>query len=324
MAENERPDIIYTKVDEAPELASASLLPIIRAFTRPAGIKIGTKDISLAGRILANFPQYLKDDQKQPDDLAELGKLVTQPEANVIKLPNISASISQINACVKELQDQGYAIPSYPEAPATTKKRPSRRPSTRSRAAAVNPVLREGNSDRRAPKAVKEYARKHPHSMGAWSSSSKTHVATMGENDFCSNEKSVTVAGGSAGNARIEFVANDGAVTVLKDAVALDDRRRHRRDDDERQGAARLPGSRDRRRQTPRRAVFRASEVNDDEGLRPDHLRPLRQRLSQGRLRQACAKRSRNSASIPTTVSATCCQGRDPSRCQKATRSKPT
>jgi len=223
MAENGRPDIIYTKVDEAPELASASLLPIIRAFAKEAGITVGTKDISLAGRILANLPQYLKDDQKQPDDLAELGKLVKQPEANVIKLPNISASVPQINGCVKELQEQGYAIPSYPEHPQNADEEAVKATYDAVKGSAVNPVLREGNSDRRAPKAVKEYAKKHPHSMGAWSKDSKTHVATMGKDDFYSNEKSLTVPAASAGKARIEFIASDGAVTVLKDDMVLQD-----------------------------------------------------------------------------------------------------
>ncbi|AXS41185.1 NADP-dependent isocitrate dehydrogenase [Breoghania sp. L-A4] len=220
MAENGRPDIIYTKVDEAPQLASASLLPIIRSFTKEAGISIGTKDISLAGRILANFPHYLTDAQAQSDDLAELGKLVTEPEANVIKLPNISASVSQINACVKELQDQGYALPLYPENPQNAQEEADKAIYDAIKGSAVNPVLREGNSDRRAPKAVKEYAKKHPHSMGAWSRDSKTHVTTMGKNDFRSNEKSVTVDG--AGAVRIEFVAKDGAASVLKESFALD------------------------------------------------------------------------------------------------------
>ena len=224
MAENGRPDIIYTKVDEAPELASASLLPIIRAFAKEAGIAIGTKDISLAGRILANFPQYLKDGQKQPDDLAELGRLVTRPEANVIKLPNISASVPQINACVKELREQGYAVPAYPENPANDEEKAIKATYDAIKGSAVNPVLREGNSDRRAPKAVKEYARKHPHSMGAWSKQSKTHVATMGKDDFRANEKSLTVPAASAGKARIEFVAGDGSVTVLKGDMVLQDR----------------------------------------------------------------------------------------------------
>jgi len=214
-------DIIYTKVDEAPELASASLLPIIRAFTREAGITIGTRDISLAGRILANFPQYLTDAQKQSDDLAELGKLVTQPDANVIKLPNISASQPQLNAAIKELQAQGYAIPTYPENPATDEEKAVKATYDAIKGSAVNPVLREGNSDRRAPKAVKEYARKNPHSMGAWLPTSGTHVSTMGHDDFASNEKSVTVGAASVGTAKIEFVGTDGAVKVLKDNLKL-------------------------------------------------------------------------------------------------------
>ncbi|WP_122520402.1 NADP-dependent isocitrate dehydrogenase [Pannonibacter phragmitetus] len=221
MADTGRPDIIYTKVDEAPELASASFLPIIKAFAKPAGISIGTRDISLAGRILAAFPQYLTDAQKQSDDLAELGRLVVEPDANVIKLPNISASQPQLNAAIKELQAQGYAIPSYPDNPATDEDKAVKAAYDAIKGSAVNPVLREGNSDRRAPNAVKEYAKKNPHSMGAWLPTSKTHVATMGKDDFAANEKSVTVAAASAGTARIEFVAKDGAVTVLKNNLKL-------------------------------------------------------------------------------------------------------
>ncbi|MBS8260151.1 NADP-dependent isocitrate dehydrogenase [Roseibium polysiphoniae] len=216
-------DIIYTKVDEAPELASASFLPIIRAFTKEAGISIGTKDISLAGRILANFSQYLTDSQKQSDDLAELGQLVKEPQANVIKLPNISASQPQLNAAIKELQAQGYKIPSYPESPASDEEKAIKASYDAIKGSAVNPVLREGNSDRRAPKAVKEYAKKNPHSMGEWLPTSKTHVSTMGQNDFASNEKSVTIAAASTGTAKIEFVGKDGAVTVLKNDFPLDE-----------------------------------------------------------------------------------------------------
>ncbi|MCK7615467.1 NADP-dependent isocitrate dehydrogenase [Roseibium sediminicola] len=209
-------DIIYTKVDEAPELASASFLPIIRSFAKAAGLSIGTKDISLAARILAHFPEYLTDDQKQPDDLAELGEMVKKPDANVIKLPNISASQPQLNAAIKELQGQGYKLPDYPSDPQTDEEKSVKARYDAIKGSAVNPVLREGNSDRRAPKAVKEYAKKNPHRMGEWLPSSKTHVATMGESDFRSNEKSVTVAAASAGTARIEFVGKDGAATVLK------------------------------------------------------------------------------------------------------------
>ncbi|MEJ8475455.1 NADP-dependent isocitrate dehydrogenase [Roseibium algae] len=214
-------DIIYTKVDEAPELASASFLPIIRAFTKEAGISIGTKDISLAGRILSNLPQYLTDAQKQSDDLAELGALVKQPDANVIKLPNISASQPQLNAAIKELQEQGYKIPSYPDSPATDEDKAVKAIYDGIKGSAVNPVLREGNSDRRAPKAVKEYAKKNPHSMGAWLTTSKTHVSTMGQNDFAANEISTTIAAASAGTAKIEFIGKDGTATVLKNNLSL-------------------------------------------------------------------------------------------------------
>ncbi|WP_353622172.1 MULTISPECIES: NADP-dependent isocitrate dehydrogenase [unclassified Labrenzia] len=216
-------DIIYTKVDEAPELASASFLPIIRSFTKAAGLTVGTKDISLAGRILANFPEYLTDAQKQSDDLAVLGEMVKQPDANVIKLPNISASQPQLNAAIKELQAQGYKLPEYPSEPKTDEEKTVKAKYDAIKGSAVNPVLREGNSDRRAPKAVKEYAKKNPHRMGEWLPSSKTHVATMGENDFFSNEKSVTVSAGSAGKAKIEFVGKNGTATVLKGDFALDE-----------------------------------------------------------------------------------------------------
>ncbi|MGB0749577.1 MAG: NADP-dependent isocitrate dehydrogenase [Magnetospiraceae bacterium] len=220
---NTQPDIIYTKVDEAPELASGSFLPIIQAFTKPAGITVGTKDISLAGRILSQFPDHLTPEQRITDDLAELGDLVKTPGANVIKLPNISASVPQLVAAVKELQSQGYAIPDYPENPKTDAEKSARAAYDKVKGSAVNPVLREGNSDRRPPKAVKEYAKKNPHRMGAWSADSKTHVATMSGGDFFSNEKSVTVTSASVGNARIEFVAPDGAVTVLKEKTPLID-----------------------------------------------------------------------------------------------------
>ncbi len=215
------PDIIYTKVDEAPELASGSFLPIIRAFAAPAGISVGTKDISLAGRILSQFPDHLKPEQRQADDLAELGELVKTPEANVIKLPNISASIPQLKAVIAELQGQGYALPDYPEDPQDEAECEIQAAYDRVKGSAVNPVLREGNSDRRAPKAVKEFAKKNPHSMGTWAKDSQTHVATMTGGDFFSNEKSTTITAAQVGDARIEFVANDGAVTVLKKATPL-------------------------------------------------------------------------------------------------------
>ncbi len=209
-------DIIYTKVDEAPELASASFLPIIQAFAKPAGIVVGTKDISLAGRIIASFPDYLTEAQRQSDDLAELGELVTSPDANVIKLPNVSASQPQLDAAIKELQAQGYNLPLYPTEPTNDAERDVKARYDKVKGSAVNPVLREGNSDRRAPLAVKEYAKKNPHSMGPWLPSSGTHVATMSSGDFRSNELSATVGSGNAGDGAIEFVAADGAVTILK------------------------------------------------------------------------------------------------------------
>ncbi len=186
-------DIIYTKVDEAPELASASLLPIVRRFASAAGLTVGVRDISLAGRILAAFPERLRPDQRQSDDLAILGDLVKTPSANVIKLPNISASVPQLVEAIQELQAQGYDVPDYPEAPATDAEKDARARYDAIKGSAVNPVLREGNSDRRAAKAVKAYAMANPHSMGAWSPDSKTRVSTMGANDFRSNETSVTL-----------------------------------------------------------------------------------------------------------------------------------
>ncbi len=211
--------IIYTKTDEAPALATYSFLPIIQAFTKHAGIAVETRDISLAGRILANFPEYLTADQQMGDALTELGTLATTPEANIIKLPNVSASVPQLKTAIAELQSQGYNLPDYPEEPKNDEEKEIKARYDKIKGSAVNPVLREGNSDRRAPKAVKEYAKNNPHSMGAWSSDSKTDVATMGKDDFFSNEKSVTVP--EATNARIEFVAADGKVTVLKEKMAL-------------------------------------------------------------------------------------------------------
>ena len=213
------PTIIYTLTDEAPALATRSLLPIIEAFTRSSGINVETRDISLAGRIIANFPDFLSEDQRIGDALAELGELAKTPEANIIKLPNISASIPQLKAAIAELQSQGYALPDYPDEPDTDEERDIQSRYDKVKGSAVNPVLREGNSDRRAPKAVKEFAKANPHSMGAWSADSKTDVATMGANDFASNEKSVTID--SATDFRIEFVGSDGTTTLLKEAAPL-------------------------------------------------------------------------------------------------------
>ena len=222
MAENSNPDILYTIVDEAPELASASFLPIIRAFTSAAGVSVGTKDISLAGRLIATFPEFLTDAQRQSDDLAALGELVKTADANVIKLPNISASVPQLVGALEELQAKGYALPDYPEEPQTDEEKSIRARFDAIKGSAVNPVLREGNSDRRSAKAVKNYAQKNPHSMGAWASDSKTRVSSMSGNDFYANEKSATITADQAGAAKIEFVGADGAVTVLKDSWPLD------------------------------------------------------------------------------------------------------
>jgi isocitrate dehydrogenase len=211
--------IIYTHTDEAPALATYSFLPVIEAFATPAGVAVETRDISLAGRILSQFPDHLDDDHRVADDLAELAQLATTPEANIIKLPNISASLPQMKAAIAELQAKGYALPAYPDEPTTEAEIDVKSRYDRVMGSAVNPVLREGNSDRRAPKAVKEYARNHPHSMGAWSPDSKTHVATMGDDDFRSNERSVTMV--EADDLRIEHVAADGSVTVLKDSVPV-------------------------------------------------------------------------------------------------------
>ncbi|TCK98928.1 isocitrate dehydrogenase [Shimia isoporae] len=223
MAENKTPDILYTIVDEAPELASASFLPIIRKFVSAAGITVGTPDISLAGRIIATFPENLTDAQRQSDDLAALGELVKTPDANVIKLPNISASVPQLVAAIEELQGQGYDIPSYPEDPQTDDEKAIRARFDAIKGSAVNPVLREGNSDRRSARAVKNFAQNNPHSMGAWEGSSKTKVSSMPGNDFYANEVSATISAAQAGDAKIEFVAKDGDVTVLKDSYPLEE-----------------------------------------------------------------------------------------------------
>src|SRR5450631_841919 len=214
-----QPIIIYTKTDEAPALATYSLLPIVQAFTKHSGINVETRDISLASRVLAVFSELLPPAQRVADSLGELGALTLKPEANIIKLPNISASVPQLKEVIAELQAHGYAVPDYPEVPKTDAEKDAKSRYDKVKGSAVNPVLREGNSDRRAPKAVKDYARKHPHSMGKWAPDSKTTVSTMSENDFFSNEKSLTVA--AATDVKIEFVAADGKVTVLKDKTPL-------------------------------------------------------------------------------------------------------
>ena len=216
---NQTPKILYTLTDEAPALATYSLLPIVQAFTKSAGVQVETRDISLSGRIISSFPEYLKPEQQINDDLAELGQIATKPEANIVKLPNISASVPQLKAAIKELQVQGYALPDYPEEPKTEEEKSVKAKYDKIKGSAVNPVLREGNSDRRAPLAVKNYAKKHPHSMGKWSSESKSHVDSMHEGDFYGSEKSLTIP--AATSVSIELIRNDGTKEVLKSGLKL-------------------------------------------------------------------------------------------------------
>ncbi|OZI33684.1 isocitrate dehydrogenase (NADP(+)) [Bordetella genomosp. 5] len=216
---SQTPKIIYTLTDEAPALATRSLLPIVQAFAKPAGITVETRDISLAGRIIAVFPEYLSAEQKIGDALAELGALAVTPEANIIKLPNISASMPQLKAAIKELQAQGYKLPEYPDEPKTDAERDVKARYDKVKGSAVNPVLREGNSDRRAPLSVKNYARKHPHKMGAWSADSKAHVSSMTDGDFYGSEKSALIA--QAGDVKIELTTADGSKTVLKEKTPV-------------------------------------------------------------------------------------------------------
>ena len=211
--------IIYTLTDESPALATASFLPIVQAFTKQAGVEVETRDISLAGRVLASFPDFLNDDQKIGDALTELGELAKTPEANIIKLPNVSASVPQLIAVIKELQSHGYSIPDYSDSPKNDEEKAIQLRYNKIKGSAVNPVLREGNSDRRAPKAVKNYAKKHPHSMGAWSSDSKSHVSTMNSGDFRANEKSITISAETSVN--IEFIDSNENKTVLKEGLSL-------------------------------------------------------------------------------------------------------
>ncbi len=220
------PTIFYTVTDEAPALATYSLLPIVQAFTKHSGIAVESRDISLSGRILATFSDLLPANQRVPDALSELGKLTLWPEANIIKLPNISASVPQLKEAIAELQAKGFALPSYPDAPKTDAEKDAKARYDKVKGSAVNPVLREGNSDRRAPKAVKDYAKKHPHSMGAWSGTSKTNVATMSQDDFFSNEKSVTVA--EKTDVVIEFVGADGNSQGVEGQDPARSRRNHR------------------------------------------------------------------------------------------------
>src|SRR5690349_2041265 len=211
--------IIYTHTDEAPALATRSLLPIVNAFTRVAGVQVELRDISLAGRVLATFPEGLTPEQRVNDDLAELGQLVTRPEANVIKLPNVSASIPQLKATIDELRGKGYSLPDYPDEPSTPEEQDVQARYDRVKGSAVNPVLREGNSDRRAPASVKNYAKKHPHTNKPFAEGSKTNVATMGEHDFKSNEKSIVLDADDT--LRIELVTSGGDTIVLKEALPV-------------------------------------------------------------------------------------------------------
>src|SRR5690348_13446330 len=217
--ESDNPRIIYTLTDEAPFLATASLLPIIDAFTDSAGVKLETRDISLAGRILSQFSDMLKDDQKVSDDLAELGRLALEPSANIIKLPNISASLPQMKSAIRELQGKGYALPDYPDDPKNDAEKDIKARYDKAKGSAVNPLLRQGNSDRRAPASVKDYARKHPHKMGKWSADSETHVAHMEANDFYGTEKSATLA--KAGALKIVLDGDDGKQRVLKEGIKV-------------------------------------------------------------------------------------------------------
>ncbi|HIF22668.1 MAG TPA: NADP-dependent isocitrate dehydrogenase, partial [Gemmatimonadetes bacterium] len=214
------PSIIYTWTDEAPALATHAFLPVVRAFAAATGVPVEARDISLAGRILAVFPDVLEEAQRVSDDLAELGRLVETPEANIIKLPNVSASVPQMKACIAELQAKGYALPDYPDEPANDEQRATKARYDRVKGSAVNPVLRQGNSDRRAPKAVKDFARANPPRMRAWPEGSRTHVSTMSAGDFRSNETSVTL--GAATSASIEHMSADGVVTVLKESLQLE------------------------------------------------------------------------------------------------------
>ena len=211
--------IIYTKTDEAPALATYSFLPIVKAFTETAGVEVETRDISLAARIISLFPEFLNDDQRIGDALAELGELAKTPEANIIKLPNISASVPQLLAAISELQAKGYALPNYPEEPANDQEKAIKATYDKVKGSAVNPVLREGNSDRRAPKAVKNFAKKNPHRMGAWAKDSQSHVASMSQMDFYGSENSTTIE--SANEFKIQFVDAAGSVSELKGNAPL-------------------------------------------------------------------------------------------------------
>ena len=311
--------IIYTLTDEAPMLATYSFLPVVAAFASSAGVDVATRDISLGGRILASFPEHLTAQQRVGDALTELGELATTPEANIIKLPNISASMPQLKAAISELQAQGYALPDYPEDPRTDEQREVAARYDKIKGSAVNPVLREGNSDRRAPAAVKNYARRHPHSMGAWSAASRTEVATMQGGDFRANEQSVVLA--AQDTLEIRHVGADGTTTVLKaglDVLAgevVDATVMHVAELDAflAEQIARAKGR--------GRPVLGAPQGDDDEGQRPDHLRPRRPRLLPRRIRGLRRRTWRPPASRRTTAWAPCSTGLP--TCPTARRSGP-
>ena len=296
----EQPTIIYTLTDEAPLLATYAFLPIIRTFAEPAGINVETSDISVAARILAEFSDYLTDEQRVPDNLADLGELTHLPETNIIKLPNISASVPQLTAAIKELQEKGYAVPDYPAQPKTDEEKTLKERYGKVLGSAVNPILREGNSDRRAPKAVKEYARRHPHSMGELSQASRTHVATMKGGDFYHGEKSMTLD--RERDVRMELKTKRRRDDRAQARDVAGRRRRHREHVHEQEGPVRVLRRADRGRVQDRRDVLAARQGDDDEGQPPHRVRPLREGLLQGRVRQApggarrtgCERQQRN------------------------------
>ncbi len=319
---DEQPTIIYTLTDEAPLLATYAFLPIIRTFTEPAGIDVESSDISVAARILAEFSDDLTEEQRVPDNLAELGRLTQLPETNIIKLPNISASVPQLMAAIKELQEKGYAVPDYPAHPKTDEEKAIKERYGKILGSAVNPILREGNSDRRAPKAVKEYARKHPHSMGEWSQASRTHVATMKRGDFYHGEKSMTLD--RARNVRMELVTKSGETIVLKPEVELGRRRRHREHVHEQESAVRVLRGADRGRLQDRRDVLPARQGDDDEGQPSHRLRSLREGVLQGRLRQAPGRARRTRRERQQRDGRPLQQDRVAARHRSATRSSRT
>ena len=302
---DDKPTIIYTLTDEAPMLATYALLPIIRTFTEPAGINVESSDISLAARILAEFSDRLTEEQRVPDNLGRLGELTHDPATNIIKLPNISASVPQLLTAIKELKGKGYDLPDYPGDPKNDEEKEIKERYAKVLGSAVNPVLREGNSDRRAPKAVKEYAKKHPHSMGEWSQASRTHVATMKGGDFYHGEKSMTLD--KDRKVKMVLETSRGRRNGRAQAGGRARRRRHHRQHvHEPQGAVRVLRTADRGRLQDRRDVLSARQGDDDEGQPPDRLRPLREGRSTRTRSPSIRRCSTNSASTSTTGCRTC------------------